>query len=217
MARTLYQLDAEEFQASLRALNQEPATYKKLTVAAAPYDGSYFTLAGPSLFIDEMNTSFGRATIESATAAQFAFATDAGYAAVGLSDCFDVGDGGYVQSGAPPATAPREQNPGLIAPHVSALMLITSQREAAIANLRHLATYPGLYDEQYGFRHSIMLQPGNPQFGAVSARFSLLSQAWTFLAIACAETGVIWRLLYEDSGVRSTHPEMYGAVPLRRN
>lgn len=216
VAHTLGQLNAQELQASLKALVQKPQSFRNLTVAAAPYDGSYFTLAGPALFIDEMNTSFGWDTIEPATAAQFVFAQQKGYPATGFSDCFATGDGGYVQSGAPPATAPREDYPGLITPHASAMMLITSHDKAAVANLRHLAAYPGLYDPQYGFRDSIMLQPGDPQFGAVSARFSALAQQFTFLAIANHQTGVIWRLLYADPGVKTAHQEMYGAPPPNR-
>jgi hypothetical protein len=106
VARALGQLSAEEFRLSLEALEQPSRTYDSITVDKVSWDGSYFTYASPALFIREMDTAYGTGTILPATLAQIAYARDQGYVAWGLSDCFDVADGPYVQQGAPPPAMP---------------------------------------------------------------------------------------------------------------
>jgi hypothetical protein len=113
MARALGQMTREEYKASLNALIRPEGVYGDVTVAAMAWDGSYFTYGGPALFIREMETAYGANTILPAAQAQVAYAANQGYAAWGLSDCYDVGEGGYVQQGAPPAAvAEPETRPG---------------------------------------------------------------------------------------------------------
>ncbi len=221
IARALGQLSPAEYQASLDALVQLPATYERntsdpsddITVSKVAWDGSYFTYTAPALFIREMQTAYGTGTIEPATAAQIVYAQDQGYAAWGLSDCFDIGVGGYLNQGAPPTAA---NNPpehiGVITPHASALALITSYEHEAITNLRALCTaLPAVYDLNYGFRDSVMAKPENPSYGQASERFSALGQEWLFLSIANQQTGFIWDYFYRDPGVAAAHNEMFAA------
>ena len=72
IARSLGQLSAAEFRQSLDALEGPTGSYGGIVVEKMAYDGSYFTYAAPALFMREMNTSYGRATITSATQAQIA-------------------------------------------------------------------------------------------------------------------------------------------------
>jgi len=219
VARALGQLDAAEFQLSLNALVQAPDTYDRgtgdpgddITVQRVAWDGSYFTYATSALFIREPTTIYGPQTLTPATLAQIAYAQDRGYTAWGLSDCYDVDAGGYVQQGAPPApSGAPESRPGLVTPHASALALITPQASAAITNLQVLSdTFPGLYDPTYGFRDAVMARPGDANYGHVSARFTTLAQAWTFLALVDQRTGFVWQYLYRDPGVWRAHIEMY--------
>lgn len=218
VARALGQLSAVEFQNSLDALAQLPATYTRpapnapITVQKVAWDGSYFTYTAPALFIREMPTPYGNSSIDSATLAQIAYAQDMGYAAWGLSDCFDL-NGDYVQQGAMPTAtgSSPETRPGLVTPHASALALITSYADEAMANLQFLATIAGAYDPNYGFRDSV--QTIAPNYGAVSIVFSALSQEYILLSIASSQTDFIWRYLYRDAGVRTAHHDLF-EIPL---
>lgn len=102
VARALGQLSSDELRSSLESLERPSAVYGDITVEKTAWDGSYFTYATPALFIQEMETPYGTSTILPAAHAQMAYAQDRGYVAWGLSDCFDVGNGGYIQQGAPP-------------------------------------------------------------------------------------------------------------------
>jgi hypothetical protein len=213
VARALGQLSAEEFRLSLEALIQSAKAYGSITVEKVAWDGSYFTYTSPALFIREVDTSYGPGTIVPATEAQIAYAQDQGYEAWGLSDCFDVGAGGYVQQGAPPADKPPplEDRPGLVTPHASALALITPLAPEAISNLQIISdTYECAFDAAYGFRDSVMVNPPAPDYGQCSDRFSALGQEWLFLALMNYETGFIWEYFYQDPGVLVAHIEMYG-------
>jgi hypothetical protein len=210
-ARALDDLDTQEFQLSLSALEQNSGTYGSITVSKIAWDGSMFTYLAPALFIREMETSYGRETLLPIVQAQMAYARDQGYPVWGLSDCFDIGDEEYVQQGSPPAASPGplETRPGLVSPHASALALITPVASEALANLQTLqARFPDAYHPHYGFRDCIMAKPG-PDYGRVSERFSALAQEWLFLSIVNMETGLIWDYFYQDEGVRHAHEEMY--------
>jgi hypothetical protein len=213
MARALSQMSREEYQASLEALLRPEGVYNDVTVAAMAWDGSYFTYGGPALFIREMETAYGVNTILPAAQAQIAYAADQGYEAWGLSDCYDVGDGGYVQQGAPPAgLAQPETRPGLVTAHASALALITPLAAEATANLQMMAdTYSCAYDSQYGFRDAVMANPAAPDYGQCSNAFSSLNQEWIFLSLANHHNGFIWRYFYSHTGVRQAHAEMFDA------
>jgi hypothetical protein len=222
VARALGQLTAAEFQLSLNALTKPSGIYNGITVEQMAWDGSYFTYAGPALFVREMNTSYGLNIIFQATRAQIQYASDQNYAAWGLSDSYDVGAGAYVQQGAPPiamASTPEcppgyipndyECAPGLVTPHASALALITQLAPEAIANLQNISTTFNCDDPAYGFRDSVMTKAG-ASFGGCSDRFSALAQEWIFLSIVNHENGFIWRYFYKDRSVVDTHAEMYG-------
>lgn len=211
VARALGQMTAAEYQASLDALARPEGSYDDITVAAMAYDGSYFTYATPALFIREMETAYGTDTILPATEAQIAYAQDEGYEAWGLSDSYDVGDGGYVQQGAPPAgLVPTETRPGLVTPHASALALITPLTTEAVTNLQTIAdTYPCAYNSQYGFLDSVMTNPDAPDYAQCSNRFSSLNQEWIFLTLINENNDFIWRYFYNNAGVRQAHAEMF--------
>ncbi len=202
---------------------QEPATYDRgtpntaddITVNKVAWDGSYFTYAAPALFILEMDTYYGHTTITPATAAQIAYAEDRGYVVWGLSDAYDIGLGPYVQQGAPPAAAPGplETRPGLVAPHVSGLALITPYAGEAITNLQTMSTtFPSFYEPARGFRDAVVADPLSPEYGQSSDRFSALGQEWLFLGIVNYETGFIWNYFYKDEGVNLAHREMFRIV-----
>jgi len=213
VARALGHLTAEEFRLSLEALEQLPGTYGDITVEKVAWDGSYFTYASPALFIKEMATSYGANTIIPATEAQIAYALDQEeYDAWGLSDCFDVDSGGYVQQGAPPVamTDPPETRPGLVSPHASALALITPLSAEAITNLQTISdTFECAYDSDYGFLDSVMVDPDASDYDKCSERFSALAQEWIFLSTVNHETGFIWDYFYRDEGVTRAYLEMY--------
>jgi hypothetical protein len=199
VARALGQLSAEEFRLSLEALEGPSGTYKDITVEKVAYDGSLFTYLSPALFVREMDTAYGTATILPAIRAQIAYAQDHGYEAWGFSDCFDVGEGGYVQQGAPPAAmpGPTETRPGLVTAHASALALITPLASDVITNLQTISdTWDCAYDPAYGFRDSVMTNPAAPDYGQCSVRFSALAQEWIFLAIVNHETGFVWKYFF---------------------
>ncbi len=215
VARALGDLSAEEFRLSLAALAGPPGAYNGITVEKMAWDGSYFTYAAPALFIREMGTSYGRNTLVPATQAQIAYARNQRYAAWGLSDCFDVGFGGYVQQGAPPVPAgvTPETRPGLVTPHAAGLALITPLAGEAVSNLQAISTTFGCaYEPSYGFRDAVMARPGAPDYGQCSARYSALAQEWLFLALVNHETGFIWRYFYRHPGVLQAHIEMYGGA-----
>lgn len=217
VAYALGQLSREEFEASLDALVQEPATYSDIVVEKVSWDGSYFTYAAPALFIREMQTVYGEKTIVPATLAQISYAQDQGYMAWGLSDCFDAGAGGYVEQGALPAAGPGlpEARPGLVTPHASALALITPLASESVTNLRAISqTWPAAYDAAYGFRDSVMARPGDGRYGMPSDRFSALSQEWLFLALVNMQTETIWSHFYRDAGVIRAHQVMFGLSPV---
>jgi hypothetical protein len=210
VARALGQLSVGEFRSSLEALNKPFGTYNGITVERTAWDGSYFTYAGPALFIREMETTYGRNTILPATRAQIGYAQDQSYAAWGLSDSFDTGAGGYVQQGAPPVAMPGspETRPGLVSPHAGALALITPLSPQAVENLQAMASSFDCYDPTYGFRDSVMAKPG-AGYGSCSDRFSALAQEWIFLSIVNDQNGFIWKYFYRDEGVVAAHKEMF--------
>lgn len=215
VARALGQLGAAEFRMSLDALEGPSGAYGDIVVDKMAYDGSYFTYAAPALFIREMSTAYGRTTITPATQAQIAYAADRGYPVWGLSDCFDVEAGGYVQQGAPPAPdgVNPETRPGLVTPHASGLALITPLAADALTNLQAMtALFTCAYDPTYGFRDSVMADPSASDYGQCSDRFSALAQEWLFLALVNHESSFIWRYFYRDSGVLRAHTEMYGGA-----
>lgn len=212
VTRALGQISAAEFRLSLAALVQNSASYDGIEVKKVAWDGSLFTYIAPALFIREMNTSYGATTITPAVRAQITDARNQGYPVWGLSDCFDIGTGGYIQQGAPPAASPNpiEAHPGVVTPHASALALITPLASDAITNLHTLSnTFAAVYHPNYGFRESVMVKPGDSQYGVPSDRFSALAQEWLFLSLVNAETGFIWTYFYRDGGVQQAHREMY--------
>jgi hypothetical protein len=213
VARALGQLSAAEFRQSLDTLAGPGGSYSGIVVEKMAWDGSYFIYAAPALFMREMQTTYGRTTITPATQAQIAYAADQGYLVWGLSDCFDVDDGGYVQQGAPPVPSGvnPETRPGLVTPHASGLALTTPLAADALANLQAIAAlFPCAYDPPYGFRDSVMANPAAPNYGQCSDRFSALAQAWILLAIVNQENDFIGRTFYRDPGVVRAHVEMYG-------
>jgi len=215
VARALGHLSADEFRLSLAALAGPTGSYGGITVTQMAWDGSYFTYAAPALFIREMDTAYGDATLLPATQAQIAYTHDQGYAAWGLSDCYDVGSGGYVQQGAPPAASPDppETRPGLVTPHAAGLALITPLAAEAITNLQTIsATFACAYAPGYGFRDALMARPADPDHGRCSDRYSALAQEWLFLALVNRESGFIWRYFYRHPGVLRAHIEMYGGA-----
>ena len=210
VARALGELNADEFQLSLDALEKPSGTYDGITVENLAWDGSYFTYAGPALFIREMDTLYGWKTIVPATQAQIIYAENQNYAVWGLSDSYDTGAGEYAQQGAPPVAMsdPPEARPGLVTPHASALALITSVAPQAVANLENISSTFNCDDPLYGFRDSVMTKAG-ANYGDCSDRFSALAQEWIFLSIANHESGFIWKYFYRDGGVVTAHSEMY--------
>ena len=212
VARALGQLSAEEFRLSLEALMQPSGTYNDITVDKIAWDGSYFTYATPALFIREMDTSYGTNTITAATQAQIAYARDQGYDAWGISACYDVGDGRYVQQGAPPAAMPDspETRLGLVTPQASALALITPLSTEVITNLQTISnTFDCAYDPVYGFRDSVMTDPTAADYGRCSDRFSALAQEWIFLIIVNHESNLIWDYFYRNGGVREAQVHFF--------
>lgn len=215
VARALGHLSADEFRLSLAALDAPSGTYNGIIVEKMSWDGSYFTYAAPALFIHETHTTYGANTLLPATQAQIAYARDQGYTAWGLSDCYDVGNGGYVQQGAPPTAraGDPETRPGLVTPHASGLALITPLAGEALANLQTIATtFPCAYEADRGFRDSVMTNPSAPDYGQCSARFSALAQEWLFLGLVNYENGFIWRYFYRHPGVLQAHREMYSGA-----
>lgn len=214
VTRALGQLTQEEFHLSLGldALNKPSGTYNGITVDRMAWDGSYFTYAGPALFIREMDTPYGQDTITPALQAQIQYAADQGYAAWGLSDSYDT-TGNYVQQGAPPVpvgmTAPIETVSGLVTPHASSMGLITPLAARSIANLQNIkTTFPTCFDANYGFRDSVIARSGT-DYGTCSDRFTSLAQEWLFLSIVNHDSGFIWKYFYRDENVVSAHAEMY--------
>ena len=213
IARAMGHLSADEFRASLNVLHQHPATYDAISVEQVAWDGAYFVYASPALFLREMETAYGATTLTPATQAQITYARHQGYDAWGLSDCYDVGDGGYVQQGAPPTamTGSPESRPGLVTPHASAMALITPLAPEAIANLRAISdAFPCAYHPTYGFYDSVMTDPAAPDYGQCSHRFSALTHAWTFMGLVNHQSGFIWDYFYRDRGVLAAHAEMFG-------
>ncbi len=220
VARALGHITETEYHSSLNALTQQPASYNRgrgsqaVIVDKAAWDGSYFTYISPALFILELETEYGQTTLLPATQAQILYASDQGYPFWGLSDCFGTRMSGYVQQGARP-TAMRsspETIPGLVTPHASAMALITPYRAVAVQNLITLSEQiPAVYDDEYGFRDSVMVHVHSPVYGRVSDRFSALNQEWIFLSIVNAETGLLWEYFYQDAGVQQAHNEMFNA------
>lgn len=212
VARALGQLSTAEFQASLAALIGPSGMYAGNVVEKVSWDGSYFTYTTPALFIREIGAAYGTNTIVPATQAQIAYAQDQGFDNWGLSDCFDIGAGDYVQQGSPPAAMPGspETRPGLVTPHASALALITPLQSQAIVDLQSLSTdFAGLYHADYGFLDSVLADPDHLDYGETSDRFSALAQEWIFLSIIDAKTGFLWNYFYLDEGVRIAHREMF--------
>jgi hypothetical protein len=212
VARALGQLNKEEFIQTLDALESFSATYDDITVDRVSWDGSFFTYASPALFIREMDTGYASNTILPALKAQIAYAQQQGYDAWGLSDCFDIGNGDYVQQGSPPTamSGSPETRPGLVTPHASGLGLITPLSSEVISNLKNISeTYTCAVHSDFGFRDSVLTDPGATSYGQCSERFSALGQEWLFLAIINYESGFIWKYFYLDEGVRSAHSEMY--------
>ena len=213
VARALGQLSSSEYRLSLEALEQPSATYGNITVEKVAWDGSYFTYAAPALFIREVDTSYGANTLVPETQAQIAYAQNQDYDTWGLSDCYDLGDEGYIQQGAPPVamSGSPETRPGLVTPHASTLALITPLSSEVITNLQTISVaFSCAYDPLYGFRDSVMTNPVAPDYGQCSDRFSALAQEWIFLAIVNYEDNFVWDYFYRDGGVRIAHEEMFG-------
>ena len=212
-ARAMGQLSRDEVIASLDALSQPSKTYGVHTVEKTAYDGSYFTYISPALFIREPETDYGTNTIDPATAAQIAYAADEGYDVWGLSDCFDVGLGDYVQQGAPPTVAAGspETRPGLVSAHASAMALLSAYSIEAEVNLQAIHdNFACVYDDTYGFRDSVNAAPDSANYEQCSNRFSILAQEWLFLSLVNHENGFIWEYFYRDPGVKQAHADMFG-------
>lgn len=217
VARSLGHLSSEEFVQSLDALTQNPMRYSRDTddtgddiyVSRPAWDGSYFTYMAPGLFIDEGTTIYADDTISPATEAQMAYALDQGYEAWGLSECFDVEDGNYVQQGARPApSGDPETRSGLVSPHASAMALVTRYADDAWANLETLAALiPDAYHAEYGFRDCMNVNPESAHYLKYSWRFSALNQEWLFLSIVNNRTNFIRENFYNDEGVQAAHEE----------
>lgn len=217
VARSLGQLTRDEFLLSLKSLKGDPGTYTDITVEKVSWDGSFFTYTAPSLFIREMDTGYGESTIQPSVQSQIAYAQDQGYTAWGLSDCFDIEDGEYVQQGALPVAmvGSPETREGLVTPHASGLALITPSFAQAKANLLTIKeTFSCAYDEAHGFRDSVLANPTALEYGQCSDRFSALAQEWLFLALVNYESEFIWKYFYLDSGVRDAHAEMFAEYPI---
>jgi hypothetical protein len=106
---------------------------------------------------------------------------------------------------------PPETRPGLVAPHASALSLITSNASEATANLQAISnTFDCAYEAPYGFRDSVMANPTASDYGQCSWRFSALAQEWIFLAIVNHQTDFVWKYFYRDPSVMSAHVDMFG-------
>ena len=210
VARALGQLSEAEFRNSLLALNSPAGSYNGISVESVAWDGSYFTYAGPAVFIREMDTPYGWNTIIPATRAQIKYAQDQGYAAWGLSDSYDIGSGGYLQQGSLPVVMAGipEDRAGLVTPHAGALALMTPLAPGAIENLQVLASISTCYDPSYGFRDAIMVKPG-ADYGNCSSRFSALAQEWIFLSITNFNKEFVWKYFYRDEGVTAAHAAMY--------
>ncbi|MBN2303578.1 MAG: hypothetical protein JXQ72_03830 [Anaerolineae bacterium] len=226
VAYALGQLGREEYLLSLDALTANPSPpYAGITVEKVNWDGSYFTYTTPAMFLREMGTPYGTGTINPATQAQIAYATNEGYTAWGLSDCFGIRFEGYMLQGAPPSALGGfvEQRPGLVTPHTAALALMTGYRDEAITTLqfmkdtfKNIPGEPDFYHPVYGFRDSVMADPflpngdSNPDYGVPGYRFSMLGQGWIFLSIANDRTGFLWDYFYWNDGVRRAHQGMFG-------
>lgn len=211
VARALGQLNTDEYLLSLQALEAPSGSYAGILVEKVNWDVSLYTYLAPALFIREVNTGYGKNTIVPAILAQIQYARDHGYVAWGLSDNYDILDGGYVQQGAPPSatTGPTETVPGLVTPHASALALITPLYTEAITNLQVLSdTFPPLYQPGYGFLDSVMADPDDPDSGKTSSRYAALDQEWIFLANT--HDGFLWQYFYRHPGVRLAYREMFG-------
>jgi hypothetical protein len=214
VARSLGQLSPEEFNESLKALNQDNGIYDNTTVGKVNWNGAYFTYTAPALFINELNTSYGDQTLIPATMAQIKYARNQDYTAWGLSDCNGLIINQYVgDQGAPPKGMGNrsETVPGLVAPYASALALITPLNQEAIANLRFIKeSFPNSYDDSYGFHDSVMVKKNDlDNYGRSSERFSALEQEWIFLSIIDHESGFVWRYFNNDTGVQKAYGEMY--------
>lgn len=212
VARALGHLSSSQFRLSLDALEGSEGTYNSITVKQMAWDGSLFTYLTPALFIREIDTPYSTNTIIPAIEAQIAYATDKSYPVWGLSDCFDVTCGPYINQGAPPAATPDplETHFGVITPHASALALITVLSSSAVSNLQSIVNmFPSSYESGRGFRDSVMVKSNDSQYGVPSSRFSALAQEWIFLSIVNAETNFIWQYFYHDGGVIQAHKEMF--------
>ena len=220
VARSLGQLSQEEYQNSLDSLIQNSVSYNRDTVFTSDdvivqnvaWDGSYFTYLAPSLFIREMNTSYFDDTVIPATWSQITYASDQGYTVWGLSDCYDIGSGGYIGQGAPPTalSGTSEIHRGVITPHASGMALITPYRDLAINNLQRIQQIsPNAFHPEYAYYDSLMADPNSSQYGEYSYRFSAIAQGWLFLSIVNAETNFIWDYFYHDRGVQIAHSGMF--------
>lgn len=216
-ARALGHLTSQEYLLSLDALTQNPALYDRdtdkttddIVVNRVAWDGSFFTYMAPGLFSDEGSTAYAHDTLLPATWAQIAYALDSGYEAWGLSECYDVEDGDYVQQGAEPAPSGNpETRPGLVSPHASAMALVTAYETEARANLAGLAALiPDAYHAQYGFYDCMNVNPLSADYLKFSSRFSALNQEWLFLSIVNMKTNFIREYFYLDAGVQTAHEE----------
>ncbi|MCB9452718.1 MAG: hypothetical protein H6672_14870 [Anaerolineaceae bacterium] len=228
VARSLGQMTTEEFQISLAALEQFPATYTPaggdpITVGKVAWDGSYFTYLAPALFLRELESDYATNTIDPATLAQIAYADKEGYTAWGLSDVYTICAfdelynaqttlPSYALQGAPPLSPtnadPEESLPGLITPHASALaLLIPAYANAAASNLQALSLFNQLYSSEYGFKDSVMVRTGDDYYGEASCRYTALAQAYILLSIAEHQTGFMWKYYYLNPQVQLAHQE----------
>ena len=213
VARALGQLTEEEFWESLDSIDScLPDSYDTIRVKRPNWDGSYFTYTVPALFIKEMETCYGDSTIDPVTRAQIEYAEDSSYVAWGISDAFwgpNPNSERYMELGAPPrCSGNSEDNPdsGIVAPHVSALALITSRDSLAIANLQTLAdtfSFPGLYDASRGFFDSVNLKDS-----VASSRFSALAQAYIFLSIMNYKQRLAWNYFHRNPGVDTAYADL---------
>ena len=152
------------------------------------WGGSMFESFMPYLLIPETQwapESWGRSHPQMA-AAQVRFSLD-NHGYWGFSPSMIPATRGYAEYGAPPmgigGYSPLGENLAVragpvVTPH-AVFLPIEFEAAAALANLRELrASFPGVYDERYGFRDSVDVQTGT-----VSQCMLLLDQAMAFGAM----------------------------------
>ncbi len=143
------------------------------------WGGSMFEALMPTLLLDEMRyapASLGRNDGAHALVQQRYAAEVLRYPVWGISPSATPGRDGYSEYGVK-VLGSRGYDAGAVAPYASVLALATMP-EAALANLRNLATRYGIYGE-YGFYDAV-----DPLSGVVAYKYLALDQSMLFIALA---------------------------------